>query len=52
MNVTTLHRSTYADQAYDAAQEELLPWGWSVAVWVALASASWGAVYLVSSLFL
>ena len=36
----------------DPPADELLPLGWSVAVLLTLAGASWGLIYLLISLFL
>lgn len=40
------------DEAFSPPNEELLPLRWSIAIWLVLAAASWGAVYFVLSLIL
>lgn len=40
------------ERTFERPHDEPLPWSWSVAVLLALAGASWGAIYLLVSLFL
>ena len=40
------------DETFSPPEEELLPLRWSIAIWLVLAAASWGAVYFVLSLIL
>lgn len=40
------------DESFSPPEEELLPLKWSIAIWLALAAASWGGIYFVLSLIL
>jgi hypothetical protein len=51
-NAALRSKLTLTDEAFSPPEEELLPLKWSIAVWLVLAAASWGAVYFVLSLIL
>lgn len=51
-NLLLRSKLALVDESYSPPEEDVLPLKWSIAVWLGLAAASWGAVYFALSLIL
>lgn len=51
-NLLLRSKLALVDESYSPSEEDVLPLKWSIAVWLVLAAASWGAVYFALSLIL